>query len=94
VDHCFSFPKAWLHARRLASWDAFLARFLAEWPMDREPVARCRPRGAYTRERDRLRLCERWTSSAKSVFQFPGFAVRETLDGRRSGRVDRIRAPP
>jgi hypothetical protein len=70
IDHCFSFPKAWLDARRLSTWDAFLARFCAGWPTDREAVARCRKPGAYARERTRLRLCETWTSSAKSVFQF------------------------
>ncbi|HEY6099670.1 MAG TPA: hypothetical protein VIW03_09585 [Anaeromyxobacter sp.] len=70
IDHCFSFPKPWLAARRLVTWDAFLARFCAEWPTDREAVGRCRPAGAYAAERVRLRLCERWTSSAKSVYQF------------------------
>lgn len=70
IDHCFSFPGPWLDARRLRTWDDFLERFCADWETDREPVARCRPRGAYARERVRLRLCERWTSSAKSVFQF------------------------
>ena len=70
LDHCFSFPKAWLDARGLPSWDAFLARFCGEWPTDREPVARCRPPRAYAGEQARFRLCERWTSSAKSVFQF------------------------
>jgi hypothetical protein len=69
IDHCFSFPKPWLDARRLTTWDAFLSRFCAEWPTDREPVARCRRPGAYAGDR-RLRLCEKWTSSAKSVFQF------------------------
>jgi hypothetical protein len=70
IDHCFSFPRPWLAARGLASWDEFLARFCAEWPTDRDGVARCRPRGAYAGEAVRLRLCETWTSSAKSVFQF------------------------
>lgn len=70
IDHCFSFPKPWLEARRLRTWDEFLARFCAEWATDREPVASRRRPGAYASERERLRLCERWTSSAKSVFQF------------------------
>ena len=70
IDHCFSFPKAWLDARRLSTWDAFLERFCAGWPTHREAVARCRKPDAYARERARLRLCEKWTSSAKSVFQF------------------------
>lgn len=70
IDHCFSFPKAWLDARGLATWDAFLSRFCAEWATEREPVARCLAPGAYADQRGALRLCERWTSSAKSVFQF------------------------
>ncbi len=70
IDHCFSFPKAWLDARGLATWDAFLSRFCAEWGTEHEPVARCRDPGAYVDHRGALRLCERWTSSAKSVFQF------------------------
>jgi hypothetical protein len=70
IDHCFSFPKPWLDARRIRTWDAFLSRFCAEWPTEREAVARCRPQGAYEDERVRFRLCERWMSSAKSVYQF------------------------
>jgi hypothetical protein len=70
IDHCFSFPKAWLDARALSSWDAFLARFCSAWPTRERSVSRCRKAGAYARETARLRLCERWTSSAKSVYQF------------------------
>jgi hypothetical protein len=70
IDHCFSFPGAWLERRGLATWDAFLDDFAAAWATDRAAVARCRPARAYAGERERFRLCERWTSSAKSVFQF------------------------
>jgi len=70
IDHCFSFPVPWLEARDLSTWDAFLARFCEEWATDRESVARCRPARAYAGEVARFRLCEAWTSSAKSVFQF------------------------
>jgi hypothetical protein len=70
IDHGFSFPKAWLDRRGLASWDAFLEEFAARWPTDRASVASSRPPHAYAAEVERLRLCERWTSSAKSVFQF------------------------
>ena len=70
IDHCFSFPRAYLDARGLGTWDAFLDRFCRDHPADREAVARCVPPGAYARESERLRLCEKWTSSAKSVYQF------------------------
>ena len=70
IDHCFSLPKAWLDRRCLGTWDHFLADFAARWPTDRRAVAACRTARAYEAERARLRLCERWTSSAKSVFQF------------------------
>ena len=70
IDHCFSFPAAYLEARGLAAWDAFLDRFHVDHPTDREPVARCVSPAGYSRERERFRLCERWTSSAKSVYQF------------------------
>jgi hypothetical protein len=70
LDHCFSFPGAWLERRGLATWDAFLDDFVRRWPTDVRSVASCGARRAHLREVDRLRLCERWTSSAKSVFQF------------------------
>jgi hypothetical protein len=70
IDHCFSFPRAYLERRGLATWDAFLERFCADCPTDREAVARCVSPRAYVREKERFRLCEKWTSSAKSVYQF------------------------
>ncbi len=70
VDHCFSFPKPYLDRRDLRTWDAFLEDFSARWPTDRRAVASCRPARPYGREAERFRLCERWTSSAKSVYQF------------------------
>lgn len=70
IDHCFSFPRAYLDARGLGTWDAFLDRFSRDHPTDREAVARCVAPGAYAAEAERLRLCEKWTSSAKSVYQF------------------------
>jgi hypothetical protein len=70
LDHCFSFPRAWLERRGLATWDAFLDDFARRWPTDARSVASCRRARAYAGGADRLRVCERWTSSAKSVFQF------------------------
>jgi hypothetical protein len=70
IDHCFSMPKAWLDRRRLRTWDAFLEEFCARWPTDRRSVASCRRGRTYAEETERFRLCDRWTSSAKSVYQF------------------------
>lgn len=81
IDHGFSFPETYFRRYSLDNWDAFLADFCRNWPTDRDHVY-----VDFVRERiDRdwlagtelrvgkaseLRLCERWTSSAKSVFQF------------------------
>lgn len=70
VDHCFSLPRPYLDRRGLATWDAFLEDFAARWPTDQRAVASCRPARPYLDEVERFRLCERWTSSAKSVYQF------------------------
>jgi len=68
---------------RLETWLQFLDDFARHWPTDEDHVyvdfvrdgalERRRgwpPPGARTGNPDELRLCERWTSSAKSVFQF------------------------
>jgi len=70
LDHCFSLPKPLLDGRGLGTWDAFLDDFCRRWPTDRRTVASCRPAHPYADEVERFRLCERWTSSAKSVYQF------------------------
>lgn len=74
IDHGFSFPEAYFQRYRLTSWDHFLEDFVRHWPTHRpevdvdsirrqRPVRRCGSATEY-------RLTERWTSSAKSVFQF------------------------
>lgn len=72
IDHGFSFPISYLRRHELGSWDAFLRHFCEHWPTARDHMwvdfVRARePPGGMTSE---LRLCERWTGSAKSVFQF------------------------
>jgi uncharacterized short protein YbdD (DUF466 family) len=73
IDHGFGFPMTYLRRYGLASWDEFLDDFVQHWPThalatyvdfirDRRP-----PR---TGRGNEFRLCERWTSSAKSVFKF------------------------
>jgi hypothetical protein len=73
IDHGFSFPFSYFQRYGLTRWDDFLDDFVRHWPTD-EPntyVDFIRDRGT---ERmgwpNEFRLCERWTSSAKSVFHF------------------------
>jgi hypothetical protein len=82
IDHGFSFPESYFNRYRLDSWPTFLADFCRHWPTDRPgwSVDAVRkgtawPPGEKSREErignpSELRLCERWTSSAKSVFRF------------------------
>jgi len=73
IDHVFSFPTAYLRRRGYADWNAFLIGFNAEWhtadrgvtvraTLERHPI--------HAQDAHTLRLTERWTSSAKSVFDF------------------------
>lgn len=81
VDHGFAFPASYFDRVGLKNWPAFLDDFAAHWPTDREGVAvRDVREGRVTGDagglqgrvgrNDEFRLCERWTASAKSVFQF------------------------
>jgi len=73
IDHAFSFPLSYMERYGLTSWDAFLDDFVQHWPTH-EPytyVDFIRDRGPKrTGRANEFRLCERWTSSAKSVFRF------------------------
>lgn len=72
LDHGFSFPLSYMQRYGLSSWDAFLQDFLRHWPTA-DPhtyvdfVRENNPRTGHPSE---LRLCEQWTATAKSVFQF------------------------
>lgn len=82
IDHGFSFPLAYFERYGLASWPEFLADFVRHWPTDDDHVyvddvrdgvlhkRGGRAPGLRVGEVSELRLCERWTSSAKSVFLF------------------------
>lgn len=82
IDHGFSFPVGYYERYRLKSWPEFLDDFVRYWPTDSDHVyaefvrdgnlARKGrlPPGERTGKATEFRLCERWTSSAKSVFQF------------------------
>lgn len=72
IDHGFSFPEAYFERHGLEDWPQFLTDFCAHWPTDRPGtrVEDLRPDNARGGATTELRLCERWTSSAKSVFLF------------------------
>jgi hypothetical protein len=82
IDHCFSFPLDYFTRYGLTSWQHFLDDFREFWPTDRPGCSvnairtqtwwdgRDRPAGERVGTSGEFRLCERWTSSAKSAFQF------------------------
>lgn len=82
IDHGFSFPLAYFERYALGSWPEFLDDFCRFWPTDRPHChvdfirhgtwwrQHAKPPGERIGSTTELRLCERWTSSAKSVFQF------------------------
>ena len=84
IDHGFSFPDSYFKRYGLKSWDAFLGDFRRYWPTDDDNVyvdfvrdgmvwdRQPKPPGERTGGSSEFRLCERWTSSAKSVFHFVG----------------------
>jgi len=72
LDFSFSLPISYFRRYGLADWDAFLRDFVQHWPTDQgdATVDAFRPGNCRTGSNDELRLTERWTSSAKSNFQF------------------------
>ncbi len=75
IDHGFSFPHTYFRKYGIDSWSSFLEDFCASWPTTRSDVTvdsvRKRDGGPPRMgEPDELRLTEKWTSSAKSVFLF------------------------
>ena len=75
IDHGFSFPHCYFDKYGLKSWDAFLEDFSLHWKTDQSEVTVESVRKRYggtgrTGCSTDLRLTERWTSSAKSVFLF------------------------
>jgi hypothetical protein len=82
IDHGFSFPQSYFKRYRISSWPAFLDDFCRYWPTAEPHVyvdfvrdgvvwdRRAKPPGERTGGSNEFRICERWTSSAKSVFHF------------------------
>ena len=76
IDHGFSFPDSYFSRYGLSDWSEFLEDFVRHWPTHQAHVSIDSIRRGASGELVRsgsntdLRLTERWTSSAKSVFQF------------------------
>ena len=72
IDHGFSFPLDYFKRNKLKTWSTFLADFVKHWPTaDADAtVEQFRDNSKRAGNAKELRLSERWTSSAKSVFQF------------------------
>ena len=72
IDHGLSFPRSYFKRYQISDWDAFLADFTSAWPTDAEDatVEQFRDSSNRNGNSQELRLTERWSSSAKSVFQF------------------------
>ena len=78
IDHGFSFPLLYMQRNGLKSWSQFLGHFNRSWPTDRDHMY-----VDFVRENDppsgspnELRLCEKWTPNATSIFQFDGRGTR------------------
>jgi hypothetical protein len=72
IDHGFSFPISYFERYRLTSWPQFLDDFCEHWPIDQDDatVEQFRHGDHRTGSNKDLRMTEKWTSSAKSVFKF------------------------
>lgn len=72
IDHAFAFPLSYYRRNELANWEAFLRHFANHWPTTRDHmyVDFVREQGPPAGMTSELRLCERWTAVARSVFQF------------------------
>ena len=89
IDHGFSFPLTYFDRYGLKNWDQFLDDFCKHWPLDEDHMFVDLIRDDPEREifrtgsNNELRLTERWTSSAKSVFHFDvqGSVAKSTHTG-------------
>ncbi|HVR36833.1 MAG TPA: hypothetical protein VMS21_13375 [Methylomirabilota bacterium] len=78
IDHAFSFPIQYFEKHGLPpDWPAFLDDFQKHWPTDQDHIyvrdvrdGNCGQGAKRQGDAKQLRLTERWTATAKSVFQF------------------------
>ncbi len=87
IDHAFSFPRQYFDRYPAGKWQEFLDDFAEHWPTH-EPgisVGSVLAKGpGRTGEKGWFRLTERWTTAAKSVFDFspvPGIVAKSTHAG-------------
>ncbi len=85
IDHGFSFPLSYMKRYNIGHWDDFLQDFATHWPTS-DPgssVELFRDDNPRQGETSEFRLCERWTATAKSVFQFDvqGSVAKSTFTG-------------
>ncbi|MGB9577922.1 MAG: hypothetical protein ACPL3S_01480 [Halothiobacillaceae bacterium] len=84
LDHGFAFPKLYYLRHQLQDWPQFLRHFRQVMPTDRLAIDELRHQHRLLAESSTLlRLCESWTASAKSVFQFDmqGSVAKSTYAG-------------
>jgi hypothetical protein len=72
IDHAFSFPMSYMQRYGLSDWDTFLRDFMRHWPTAdlHTYVDFVREDNPRTGSSSELRLCDLWTATAKSAFQF------------------------
>lgn len=72
IDHNFSLPLSYMERYGITNWDVFLQDFMRHWPSHDEYtcVEFLREDNPRTGEASEFRLCEQWTATAKSAFQF------------------------
>ncbi len=73
IDHAFSFPHSYFERYGPTGWDEFLEDFVEHWPTHKPDVKVDAIRFGDPQRvgsPDEFRLCDKWTSSAKSVFLF------------------------
>jgi hypothetical protein len=72
IDHGFSLPISYFRHFELGSWDQLLDDFVTHWPTDQpgQKVKVLHKGNQRLGDPDQLRVTEKWTSSAKSVFHF------------------------
>ncbi len=108
IDHGFSFPESYFERYQLETWDQFLGDFSEHWPTHlpgctveslrdgRWWKTHPQPPRARIGDSSEWRLCERWSSSAKSVFHFDaqGSVAKSTHAGLPWLRFLRQQAGP
>ncbi len=74
IDHAFSFPMEYMQKFQLTNWDQFLEDFQKYWKTDKDTIKVDDVRANNPRRYsdNLLRLTEKWTPAAQSVFKLDG----------------------